>query len=220
MSTAVVCNTLVSRSGRSCSGLFVDLRDHYCQDTPAEISVRSVGFREWTASQRQSCRFLMKSLAIRLLIRFRTRFASSVRKLKIPAGCPVPFCNCDVVLINRFEQSALGLQKSGLTHAVLKRRDQTGCNIFPNSAGTFLRSGRRGCERFLAGSGCLNVVGDPRELPADVRFQFPTCQFVLLPRCSCPQHCPSDFSVIDHSPRVCCPFLNLRSNEILCLACR
>ena len=30
MFTAVVCNTLVSRSGRSCSGLFVDLRDHYC----------------------------------------------------------------------------------------------------------------------------------------------------------------------------------------------
>src|SRR6476660_6703854 len=30
MFTAVVCNTLVPVSSRSCSGLFVDLRDHYC----------------------------------------------------------------------------------------------------------------------------------------------------------------------------------------------
>ena len=45
MFTSVVCNTLVLGSSRSCSGLFVDLRDHYCQDTAAEISVRSVGFR-------------------------------------------------------------------------------------------------------------------------------------------------------------------------------
>src|SRR6185437_16091951 len=109
----------------------------------------------------QSCRFLAKSFAIRLLIRFRTRFASSVRKLKIPAGCAVPFCNCDVVLINSVEQSALGLQKSGLTHSVLQRRDQTRCNIFPNGTGTLLRSSRRGCERFLTGSDCLNVVGEP-----------------------------------------------------------
>jgi len=46
MSTPVVCNPLVPGSSRSCSGLFVDLRDHYCQDTAAEISVRSVGFTE------------------------------------------------------------------------------------------------------------------------------------------------------------------------------
>lgn len=44
MSTPVVCNTVVVGSSRSCSGLFVDLRDHYCQDTAVEISVRSVGF--------------------------------------------------------------------------------------------------------------------------------------------------------------------------------
>ena len=43
MSTPVVCNTLVPGRGCSCSGLFVGLRDHYCQDTAAEISVRSVG---------------------------------------------------------------------------------------------------------------------------------------------------------------------------------
>src|SRR6476660_8350685 len=43
MSTPVVCNTLVPGRGCSCSGLFVGLRDHYCQDTAAGISVRSVG---------------------------------------------------------------------------------------------------------------------------------------------------------------------------------
>src|SRR6266850_726727 len=46
MSTPVVCNTLVPGSTRSCSGLFVDIRDHHCQDTSAEISVRSTGFRD------------------------------------------------------------------------------------------------------------------------------------------------------------------------------
>ena len=45
MSTPVVCNTLVPGSSRSCSGLFVDIRDHHCQDTAAEISVRSIGLR-------------------------------------------------------------------------------------------------------------------------------------------------------------------------------
>jgi len=43
MSTPIVCNTLVPGRGCSCSGLFVGLRDHYSQDTAAEISVRSVG---------------------------------------------------------------------------------------------------------------------------------------------------------------------------------
>src|SRR5215204_4958037 len=51
MSTPFVCNTLVPGSSRPCSGLFVDLRDHYCQDTAAKISVRSVGFRGVTAFQ-------------------------------------------------------------------------------------------------------------------------------------------------------------------------
>src|SRR6476660_2096018 len=99
-----------------------------------------------TASQLPNLSVLAKPLAIRLLIRGRTRFASFVRKLKISAGGAVPFCGCDVVLINCVDQASLCRKKSGLTHAVLKRRDQTGRNIFPNSAGTFLRSGRRGCE--------------------------------------------------------------------------
>src|SRR5262249_4566807 len=84
--------------------------------------------------------------AILRLIRFRTRFASFVGKLKISAGCAIPFSGCDIVLINSVEQSAPGLQKSGLTHAVLKRRNQTSCNVFSNSARTLLRSRRRGRE--------------------------------------------------------------------------
>ena len=40
MSMAVLCNNLVpSRCGSRCL-LFVDLREHYCQDTAANTSVR------------------------------------------------------------------------------------------------------------------------------------------------------------------------------------
>jgi hypothetical protein len=42
MSTTVLCNNLVSSRCRSRSRLFVDFRDHYSQDTPANTRVRSV----------------------------------------------------------------------------------------------------------------------------------------------------------------------------------
>src|SRR5689334_4800421 len=110
----------------------------------------------------------MKPSAVRGLIRFRTRFVIIERKLKIPASCAVPFCGCDVMLINSIDQSTLRFQEGGLTYAVLKRRDQTGCNVLPNSARALFRRGGRGGERFFAGSDCLNVVGDSGQLAAHV----------------------------------------------------
>src|SRR5262245_49879514 len=54
MSTAVLCNTLVTNGRRWSSHLFVGLRDHYSQDTPANRCVRSV--EEISAGNRQNRR--------------------------------------------------------------------------------------------------------------------------------------------------------------------
>ena len=183
MSTAVLCNKLVPGRCGSCLRL---VRRSSRALLPRHCSgdIRSISWLQGlTASQ-------LPKLSIQLLKilgdsttyplptpRICRRF---VRKLKITAGGAVPFCKCDVVLINSVEQPALGLQKSGLSHAVLKRRDQTGCNIFPNGAGTLLRGGRRGCERCFAGSNCLKVVGDPRQFAAHVRLPI-SCMSVRSP---------------------------------------
>src|SRR5215469_5281891 len=42
MSSAVICNNLVPSVCRSRFHLFVDVGEHHCQDTAADISVRSV----------------------------------------------------------------------------------------------------------------------------------------------------------------------------------
>ncbi len=101
-----------------------------------------------TVSQLPKLSVLVKPLAIRRLIRFRARFAGVVGKLKISPSGAVPFCDCDIVLINSIEQAALGLQKGILSNAVFKRRDQTAGNIFPDGAGTLLRCAMRMREIF------------------------------------------------------------------------
>ena len=89
MSTPVVCNTLVPGVCHSYSGLFVELRDHHCQDTAAEILVRSA--KENLKDCQTVCRECPSSYCSRL-IAATARFVSFVRKLKIPARCAVPFC--------------------------------------------------------------------------------------------------------------------------------
>jgi hypothetical protein len=58
-----------------------------------------------------------------------------------------------------------------------------------------------------------------RQFPANIRFQLSAGQFVHFPRCARLQNCAAYFAIIDYPPRVCRPFDNLGSNEILGFAC-
>ena len=103
-------------------------------------------------------------------------------KLKIAPGGAVPFRDCQIVLIDRVQQSASGLQKGVLSSAVFERRRQTAGQILLHHLRAFLRGpGGRG-ERFFANLGCLKIVCDMRDVAGDIRFQLMAGQLVYLLR--------------------------------------
>jgi len=168
MSTPVVCNTLVFRRAvlvPACSSISRPL----LPDTAAEISVRSVGSQGLTASQLQSCRFLVNP-GDSTTYPLPNPVATFVRKLKIPAGLRGPILHCDVVLITA-SSSPLWSSEKRLTQAVLKRRRSDRLQHFPNSVALSSRSGRRGCEDFSRAATPECCCRSAR-VPAHVRFQF------------------------------------------------
>ena len=62
-----------------------------------------------------------------------------VRKLKITSGCPVPFRDRQIVLIDSVQQSTFSFQKRVLRDSVLERRPETASQIFLHRGCAFLR---------------------------------------------------------------------------------
>ena len=114
---SVICNNLVPDRCTPGRRSLLGFRDHYCQDTEANIPVRLTAFSEVRLPRR-----VLDATAVEPSCRMKLSvILGFVRILKITPGSAVPFRNRDVVLVNSFEHSALGLQESGFSHPVFER---------------------------------------------------------------------------------------------------